>query len=91
MLQESTASKEQPQRSRPVTRINRSLFMTAYWKITYRDVTTRLLLRISDLAVVNDKSVTRSTTTSSPADALGERGVGVAKEELSSPVRCYKL
>lgn len=37
---------------------------------------------IGDLAVVNDNGVTSSTLVEVPANALGELGVGVGKEQL---------
>lgn len=47
----------------------------------------RLTSSVGDLAVVEDNGVTTSTTVLvSPADALGELGVGVGEEELQQLV-----
>lgn len=49
---------------------------------TNRYRTARLLLRISDLAVIDDHRVPRSAQALSPAELLGECRVGVGEEEL---------
>jgi hypothetical protein len=46
------------------------------------DLTTRLLLCICDLAVINDHRVPRGTLTQGPAELLGECSARVGEEEL---------
>lgn len=51
-------------------------------RLTYRNVSSGLLLRIGDFAVVDDNGVARAALTVGPADRLRELRVRVAKEEL---------
>ena len=46
------------------------------------DLTTRLLLCICDLAVIDDHCVPRGTLTQGPAELLGECSARVGEEEL---------
>lgn len=46
------------------------------------DLTSRLLLSIHDLAIVNNECVSCSSLAQGPAQLLGEFGIGVGEEEL---------
>jgi hypothetical protein len=49
---------------------------------TNSQISSRLLLRIHDLSMINNQCVARGALAHGPAEFLGEGGVGVGEEEL---------